>query len=272
MKNTFYLLCLFVSSLFYSSCNNYLYTAPEANLLMLSEEGDMKVSAGLGFTTVREANVNVQAAYSPIEHLGVAMSYFQIGGLSHPKTDGENGNNGISSVTGELAVGYYLKKEINTVKNRGTEMESPVRNQLLFDAYAGYGFGNVRRAFNVGDLNFNSQHYFIQGGAHYQSKLLTISYALRGVLLDYTKGRVNGNLSDSDLARANSLKNSPFTFIESSFRVQAGCEKIKCYFSRSWMMAPLNNKKLDYGPTSWHAGIVLNLNALSRNKEVVEDI
>jgi len=206
MKSSLYYSLLLVGTLFCTSCNNYLYTAPEANLLMLSEEGDLKASAGLGFTTVQEANINVQAAYSPIEHLGVAMNYFQIGGLSDPRNGGGDGDTGISSVTGEVAIGYYLKKEINTIKDRGTAMESSVQNQLVFDAYAGYGFGNVRRAFNVGDLNFNSQHYFLQGGAHYQSKFLTLSYALRGVLLDYTKGIVNGNLSETDLAKANSLR------------------------------------------------------------------
>lgn len=272
MKNIFFLFCLFVSTLLCFSCNNNLYTPSEANLLMLSEEGDLKASVGVGITTVREANVNVQAAYSPMEHLGIAMNYFQIGGFSNPKTNEASGTSDISNIVGELAVGYYLKKDINAIKYQGTDIETPVQNQLVLDAYAGYGFGNVRKAYNTGYISFNSQHYFIQGGAHFRTKLLGLSYALRGVLLDYTKGSIEGRLSDADLSAVNTLRQDPLTFLESSFRIQAGGDKAKFFFSRNWMMAPLNKQRLDYNSSSWQIGAIFDLNTFFKKKESGGDL
>lgn len=267
MKNILALLLFVVSVLFFSSCSHSLYTPPEANLLMLSEENDLKVSAGAGLAREHENTYNFQLGYSPVKHLGIALNYFQVGSGGDPAFSvNDDLSDRVSSLLGEAAVGTYFKKEINAIKDEGTITEAAVNNYLVLDAYAGYGRSNLRKAFRVGDIDFNAQHYFLQAGVHFQSKLLGLSYTLRGVFLDYLDGEVNGQVSEEILQSVSELSASPFTFLESSVRLRAGREKVNFFVSRNWMSSPLGNETFDSSSFSWHAGVVLDLNAIFKGK------
>ncbi len=257
-----------------SSCTHSLYVPPEPNLLVLSESGDLKASAGAGVLESDELNFHLQAGYSPIEHLGLSISYFQVG-MTRAERDFGNQSSfydfsrrfNVYDVEG--AIGTYLTKTIMTKTHKKGEGAVDLPNSLTFDAYLGYGQIKSRRSyFNGGLTTIEGRRFFLQGGIHYQGSFLGLSYTLRGVWLDYTSGKVFGRISEQsleDLAAINVY--DPYTFIESSIRFRAGNEKFRGFVSRNWMSSPFGDKQLDYTPASWHLGFILGLNELLNIKK-----
>ena len=241
-------------AMYCTSCSHYFYKPPEPHALMLSEKGDVKVLAGAGSSSSSNTHFVVQAGWSPIKHLAVSGSYFQVGQLNN---DNISNDRYISSFSLEGAIGGYLTKEM---KENNKDRTAKKSNSIILDAYAGYGRrGVTNQYFNGGEAMLKSQHYFLQGGIHYQNPFIGLSFNLRAVHLDFTEGEVIGNVSDNLLVDLTDLNNDPFTFLESSVRIKAGGPKVKGFISRNWMTPPFGGKRLVYSSSSWNIGFTLDL-------------
>jgi hypothetical protein len=122
-----------------SSCH-LLYLPNQVNVPMLTDKNDLSGNISLGLS-----NVNVQAAFSPINHVGFMANY----------AGGKTSSSDNSSITNsyyffELGLGYY----------------KPVAKHMLFDIFGGYGIGDARTYDNVLDnpttINGKYTRIFVQ--------------------------------------------------------------------------------------------------------------
>jgi len=198
---------------------------------MLAEPGDVKLSTvfpGEGIYTT-------QIGYSPIKHLGLTGSFV------HDKTSVEF--YGISGPYDRISKGFSVNGAIGTYFSLKSKKLAPehfflsqnvtMQQGLLFDLYAGYGFGNMNNFYDrSAESHFDTHKFYLQGGVHWTFRIGTISFALRAVRLDYTNGSANGALNEEelrDLFQGGIQDNSPFSFMESSFRYQIGIKQIRIY-------------------------------------------
>lgn len=122
-----------------SSCH-LLYLPNQVNVPMLTGKNDLSGNISLGLS-----NVNVQAAFSPINHVGFMANY--AGGKTSSSDDTSITN---SYYFFEIGLGYY----------------KPINKSILFDVFGGYGIGDSRTYDNVWDnpttINGKYTRIFVQ--------------------------------------------------------------------------------------------------------------
>lgn len=226
-------LFLFVAILILSSCggaSHHFYATDEGNLLALKEEKDLKVSAGYmpHLNSLPGNNLNVQAAYSPIKHLGVYTNYFRIRNAFEA---GEGIQQNVYQYHFGAAIGGYIFKQpeakTETVdEDRLIEQYTyPKGKGLLFDAYLGYNQGRNKNFFfeETGTINIPFQKFYLQGGAHIFMDRINASFALKYARLSYFDGEAFGKLTNLQLRKVDVLEEqNPFDFLESSLKVSYG--------------------------------------------------
>ena len=257
---TFALLLVFV---LFSSCSNGFYIPAEINPPVVSQKNEVAVSSAIGLRQSGLGNsFAVQAAYSPINHIALWANYLHVGSSNTTKIGGLS--NPYYFRSAEMAVGYYFKKSLGFAALRDKEhMKSRHHHYLIADAYAGYGLSDVFKSYPNAEARFDAQRYFLQGGVHYSgARRVELSYSLRLVLLDFTKGLVSGKISDPTINEIMQVEQNPFTFFQSSVRFAFGGKTVKYYFSRNWMSPPFKDKTFDYVSASFHIGLILNVNQL----------
>ena len=155
-----------------NSCSHSYYAPNAGDNLKLSEAKDLKISASgatNGELDVYGNNLkhrNFKIGYSPINHLGIIGSHFQIESIE------SNTKYGNGQLTYFGIGSYYFLKKRNTT-NKITKSKYGVKPGVLFDIYGGYGKGNVLNVYSEGgssDLSFRK--YFLQGGIHWNGKIL----------------------------------------------------------------------------------------------------
>ncbi len=226
-------LFLFLAILILSSCggaSHHFYATDEGNLLALKEEKDLKVSAGYmpHLNSLPGNNLNVQAAYSPIKHLGIYTNYFRIRNAFDG--DEEIQQNVYQYHFGAAIGGYiYKQPEAETeVADEDKLIEQytyPKGKGLLFDAYLGYNQGRNKNYFfeETGTIDIPFQKFYLQGGAHIFMDRINASFALKYSRLNFLDGEAFGKLTNLQLKKVEVVeKQNPFDFLESSLKVAYG--------------------------------------------------
>jgi hypothetical protein len=155
-----------------SSCSRYYYKPNGVNAPLLAASQDLHVSANIAGGG--EA-MNVQAAYSPVNHLGI------IGGISTYSFKADNpdpatGNVDASAHLGEIGAGYYF------TTNAGRNV------RFIYDIYGGAGFGAMKS-----DVNMNALRLFLQPGIGLRTHWFDCSFNLRICDLSYSNLNPNGH-------------------------------------------------------------------------------
>ena len=117
----------------------YIPTTQNAPFLQQKNEGNVAANFSFG---MNHAGLDLQASYSPAEHLGLLTNYSWVG------TTNDHGNLGRF----ELGAGYY----------------NPVSPTSLFEVYAGGGFGTVKNRHETGLSNLSNSILFLQPSIGFQ--------------------------------------------------------------------------------------------------------
>jgi hypothetical protein len=132
---------------------NLYYVPSVPNTPLLSEKGDISFNL-MGTAASNRNGVEAQAAYVPVKHVGLIARY------SSSKSD----------------------DDIDYVKFNGFELGAGYVNQLshdvLFEAYAGLGKGNILNHHHTGFSKVNLYQYFLQPAIGLNNDKKTIQLGL----------------------------------------------------------------------------------------------
>jgi len=244
-----------------SSCTHYYYAPEEGNLLALNEKGDLRVSASLGVAPSDSRNTFIafQAGYSPSKNIAFQFSYSRLNNFYNNEKIGK-----IYIASG--AIGFYHFKEFERLNEETPDNFS--KQGLLFDAYLGYGIGEVHNYyFGGGRSNFIFSKTYFQGGFHWQGKIIGIDIVGRIVRLDYNKGILSGNIDNSHWFAIDRLsENNPYFLFESSSRLHFGNKYVKFFFSQTMVFPQFYSSNIDYLVKSFHIGALVDIDSFFEKK------
>ena len=192
----------------FTSCSPKFYTPNTQNVPLISEKGEINLTlSGNG------NQVEFQGAYGIINNFAIKAN----GGLFIP-SDLDNGNGG-SGKFFEIGGGYF----------------TPLKNNLVFEAYGILGFGSFENHLpsttnnnpqTVGDISANVFRVGLQPSFGYKTEHFSVALSSRIVNLSYSN--VEGDLIFENVNQPNYLKNNSSNFlIEPALTVRGGFEKIK---------------------------------------------
>lgn len=264
---TFLMLMIFISFLLLTSCNRSVYSPgipissdanipkSEANILMIQEKGDIKVSGDFS----AELDGSFQAGYSPKKHLSVSGQYFLVG-------DNRFGISNLRSRQGFLAglsVGGYYFLETGSVprKKKIIKLNLDRREGILFDIHAGYEEGRLRSNYEIGGRsNFKFQNYFIQPGIHLQQRVWSLSYIFKMTHFNLYEAIAFIPLDFQIIADLDYLQDqNPLNIAEHTFMIKGGNQLFDIYLKASAVSVLKSTfaQRL-YGRSS--LGMTLNIN------------
>lgn len=161
-----------------TECQTYNYAPNAVHLPILTQSGDGTLGIGWGRGNAFQS-LELQGAYSPMQHLAVMANYFG----AREKEVRKRTEVGTDYTLWELAVGIYEKT------SRGSA-----------SLFAGYGNGNLFSYYgSENTASFNLRRLFLQPGLSYRSNHFQAGVALRLTHLNYNKGVVSYTLEQSDL-------------------------------------------------------------------------
>ena len=265
MQNYKFLL-LTLSLIFFNSCSHYYYAPDEANVMKLAQRNDLKVAVSGNSTNgnYELKHANYQLGYSPIKHLGVFVSRFNMMG-KEPINNPDRGGNGFLN---NAAMGGYYFFERGSILDRIVKYdeELAVPSGFLVDAYLGYGKGQVHNFYTEGgQSNLELQKYFLQGGLHWQGKTLGLSYVLKFGKLNYFNGIIEGKLDEQNinsLQNIESIRASPFR--ETSLKFYMGIKQTRVYLNVSTVVSTFENNFL-HRTSVGSFGIIMDIDDIYRS-------
>jgi hypothetical protein len=221
MKKIYYVLIGIIIT--FSSCSHYYYVPNSANIPLLKEKNDMRISAGYSGGETFEG-ADIQFAYAVSPSIGI-MANGLFGGKTEEDAYGAK-QSGKGSF-GEVGIGYY-------------KPFSP-KKLFVFEVYGGAGtgvtnheYGNSNATAKVGATKF-----FIQPSIGYTSKKGRFEFAMAsrfsGVNLkvkeEFNVPHDADNYSDY-YTGLEYVRQHPFSMMwEPSFRISVGSKDVKFYFS-----------------------------------------
>ncbi|MFK7775324.1 MAG: hypothetical protein AB8F94_24505 [Saprospiraceae bacterium] len=271
MKNpTSTILILLTISFFFLSCSNYYYSPNDGDLVTLRKQHDTHISGSSNLAgNENKKLVNIQAGYSPINHLAFAGSYFK---TSDRSNDGQRFGNG-SILNGSIG-GYYfifVEESLFFSKSNNRNSRYPNLNMesgILLDLYVGMGKGEVNNLYREGGSSqFKFQKNYVQMGFHYIKPNWGVSYNVRRGWLNYSDGKVYNQIKidQSDLKKFQDLTiNNSFNLIEHSFRLHAGISHVRYFFNVSSVIESAELKDLGVGNDNFNVGFIIEIDEFFR--------
>lgn len=232
--------------LFFGSCATSipqsLFLPHEGNTLKLKEKDDFLVSGGFFNNTTtynsftfpttpfpsptnnsiryRKNSLSLQAAYSPIKHLGVFGSH------SRYKASDADFNSTVyhkSHLTGIGAGTYYFFQFYQRPPDKVLPGRKIKYTRVLFDLYGGYTLGKLRNWYFLpeADNKMNFQKFYIQGGIHWEGTYWKFSYTHKVGRTNFFNGIINGKFADENESALQAIINkNNLLFQEPSVRLE----------------------------------------------------
>ena len=278
MKKIYFPLILFSLLLFSSSCSRYYYSPDDGQLLALGKKNDIHFSSSINnFDFSDTMNIlNIQAGYSPIEHLAFQGSFFHLV-EADPDDLLVKGKGHIW--TGALGTYKFFEPSPNPLfkklkKKRTTENIAPPdflsRNYIkpgsLLDFYVGHSRGLARidyKSRGMSSLRFHKT--FAQIGFHWSDNLGGVSYTLKMSRLRFNDANSNGQIDLSDFNKLKVLEErSTFNIRESSFRIFTGIRQAKIYFNLTMLTGSNILESLGIDDGNFTIGVVVDIDECFR--------
>ena len=271
MKNrTNTLLAFLMITFFFSSCANYYYSPNDGDLVTLRKQHDGHISGSTNLGNGEDKKVlNIQAGYSPINHLALASSYFRT-------SDGNNEDRSGKGYIFSGAIGgyYFMPIEENLISNKRRKKRIPkhpnlqMEKGILFDFYVGTGEGKVNNFYSEGGTSqFNFRKDYIQMGFHLIKKNWGASYNIRRGWLNYSEGKVYNRLKidNSNLSKFEDLTvNNSFDLVEHSFRLHVGIKHFRYFFNITSVQESTALRDLGVENDNFSVGFILEIDEFFR--------
>ncbi len=208
MQTRLYLLLLLLCCM--CSCNRYYYKPNGVNAPLLTKAGEVHLSAS---GTPDLAFTDVQASFSPTNHLGIIGNYSTFS-YKAPIVDVAAGNVDAHAHLAELGAGYYYV--------------TPGKVKVVCDIYAGAGGGKMES-----DVDMSFFRSFIQPGVGIRTPYFECSINYRLSAIKYsnlnTNGHDSGYLVQQNLIYDNNrrIDNTTYLFAEPAITFRGGYKFIK---------------------------------------------
>ncbi len=203
------------------SCSRYYYKPNAVNAPLFTDGGQFHLvgagSMGEGDGAGKTQFFDLQAAYSPIRHLGIIGNYstyhydpyaFDLAGGDVPA----------HAHLGEMGLGTYFSAGEGKFK-------------MVMDGYLGAGMGKIDS-----DIGLDVQKYFFQPGIGFRSPWLDLGFHLRWSRVAYRnfdgKGRSVDYLMSRNLInpQGRRIDEGGYTFMEPSLTLRTGYRFAKAQF------------------------------------------
>ncbi len=244
MKTISYYLFLGAILVLSSSCSRYYYQANAVNTPMLGKKNDANVTVA-GDWSSEALTLNFQAAYSPVEYLGI------IGGFSNysygaPTPDPLSGDVDVYATLLEGGVGGYYPVFTN---GRGLE--------VIVDTYVGYGGGRFDS-----DVRMNFNRLFIQPGIGLSTPYFDAAFSPRIVGMRYTDFDANGRdeayIQERHLSDITSGRHY---FFEPTLTLRGGYKFVKLQ-TQLVLSTPMKNVAWHYNESVLNVGLYFSIDDL----------
>jgi hypothetical protein len=245
----------------FTQCGATYYTPSNQNVGQLSEEKEIMASGG--FSRVNQTRtVHYQAAYSPIENLGIKFSGATFRAENEFSTSFFDDNNGLDGQLIEGSVGYYRN----------------VSDNFVVDIYGGFGrFNGLTADVALGEVDFSYNRYFLQPALGVNSQFVDLILSLRISALNYTNLSYEVGLdsarfiySEDFLDNNFPLPGDVFYFVEPVLTLRVGVRQIKLEIQTGFAFNYSANP-LDYDPFQFGVGVVYNFKPSYREKPLNTD-
>ena len=206
---------------------------------LISKKNDLTIGVHYAFLT-RHRGVDIQTAFSPVNHLGIQASYRNHG----QKGEIEDGK--IESY--EFGAGYF----------KGWD-------NFVFETYAGFGGGTIQNVHHTGRSEIRYTNYFIQPAIGVQTKDQLTQFALVAKLSP-TKFTIrdtsfNGAREPFVVSQFDILSSTPSRlFLEPGFIFRTGWEYVQVQTALSFPSI-LRGEDFLRDKTNFSIGLVFRLNA-----------
>ena len=217
-SKTFFYLFLVITLLGSSCSNQYFYVPEEVNLLQLKNKNSLKTSISWNAANRKEFH-NLQIGYSPIKHLGIFASHFNIS-----RTDLNNSNfpKELHNNFQKISIGTYFYLDFKQEKTNG----------LLFDLYGGIGNGKFEYDDVSTTANYFIEHrkYSLQAGIHWHRSFSSFSFVWQMGQSNYYKGSLIGQVQQDQVDFYNNIKtNNLYTMYEATVQYTLGSKGLRGY-------------------------------------------
>ncbi len=240
------------------SCNRYYYQPNSVDVPSLSDAGDVHIVGNGSFgadkiddTRSRTRVLNLQAAASPVNHLGIIAGYTNYNYHIRENPDPPSGHVNASAHLWEIGVGGYY-----------TAAESRRGFKLVTDVYAGIGTGSLKS-----DISANATRYFLQPGIGLKSPYFDAFFNLRFSGIRYNDfnalGRDEQYLKEKYLINYEGKRfdDQTYVFVEPAFTIRGGYRFIKCQMQLTLSQA-LSNVDWNHNEALFTVGIYFGLEDL----------
>ena len=220
------ILCFFSVVFLLAGCSRYYYQPNSVNAPMLTEKNDVNVVVngtwGDDEVNGSRANnhvVNVQAAYSPVDYVGVIGGYSGYRYKIQNDPDPGSGRVDASASLLEIGVGGYYP--VYRIREGMT---------LIADAYAGFGGGSLKS-----DINLDVNRLFVQPGFSLRTPFADLGLHGRFSAMKFSnldpKGMPESYLQERNLT---DIDNERTFFFEPALTLRGGYKFIKFQFQHVW--------------------------------------
>jgi len=247
------LLIMFVLPVCFISCITApsYYVMNDANISLLKKKNDLIASAtrGMGDNYI---TTDGHITYALTKHLGIMMN----GSYAFLHDDDDKGNfNHSKRKQVELALGYYLPKEIKMIN---------FKTHYISEYYFGSGIGNIKVDYNdngrggiyeIHRSNFSK--LFIQTNHGIVAKYIELGVSMRLCHLNYYDYK--SKLSDG--SNINVSKYSGY-FLERFGVIKLGLKNVKLYYSLGASDKAFKHLKLNSENNIYNIGIESNITNL----------
>lgn len=240
----------------FSSCARYYYQPNAVNAPMLAEKNDANITVN-GMSGDDEVNgsrassyvVNVQAAYSPIDYMGIMAGYTGYNYDVKNDPNPETGRVDASANLVELGLGGYYP--VHRFWDR--------QAVLVVDTYVGFGTGKLQS-----DVNMDVNRLFVQPGFSLRTPYFDVGLHGRYSSLKFSNFDTN-NQPDSYLERQGlmGIEDKRHSFFEPAVTFRGGYKFVKIQLQHVWS-APVGQKDWPHNDNLTTLGVFFSIDDLIR--------
>lgn len=236
-------LCVLGLSTVLFSCSHVYYAPNGQNVPLFKEKGEVQLAGGSAGSG-EAGGANVQAAYAVGNNVGITANAYVASGSNDDTGAHSNG------FVAEAGAGYF----------------KPIGNFLVFEAYGGFGGGNIYNRYDGGsDSRVGFIRPYVQPAIGFTSNYFDLAFAPRFCMVNYTGVNSNGVTDSTNVAQLAYLNNNPTSFyFEPGITARAGWKYVKVQFQYVWSVN-LNNPQLLRDNHNVSLGLFLSLAPRYRN-------